>query len=260
MKLGMVTYNMGKDMNREQLIALCKAAGLQGVEFRTTHAHGVEPSLSKEERAAVRRQMEESGVEIVGLGTTCEFQAKDPVVLQQQIETAKSFGQLAADLGCPGIKVRPNGLFEDEPVDQTCERIGAGWRAVAQFAGDLGVQVRMEVHGGRGSADPVNMRKMLDTANHPNAKICWNSNTGEQDEHGSIKSNFDLLKDAIALVHINEIGVYQYPWQELFTLLQEINYQGFCLAEIAYNPEPERFMKFYRTLFDLYTGRYRYPQ
>ena len=259
MKLGTVTYNIGKDMNREELIALCQAAGLEGVEFRTTHAHGVEPSLSQEERAAVRRQYEEAGIAIVGLGTVAEFHAKDPAVVRAHIEDAKAFVRLAADLGAPGIKTRPNGLHEDEPVDQTCERIGKAWREVAEFAQDFGVEIRMEVHG-RGASDPVNMRKMLDAADHQYATICWNSNTGEQDENGSIQKNFDLLKHKITLVHINEIGVYQYPWQELFTLLQGINYTGFCLAEIQYNPEPERFMKYYRTLFDLYNGYYQYPR
>lgn len=259
MKLGTVSYNMAKDMNREQLIAFCKETGLEGVEFRTTHAHGVEPTLSKDERTAVRKQFEEAGIVIAGLGTVAEFHAKDPAVVQKHIDDAKAFAQLAADLGCPGIKTRPNGVHEDEPIDQTCERIGKAWREVAEFAGDLGVEVRMEVHG-RGSSDPVNMRKMVDAANHKYATICWNSNKGEQDEQGSIKSSFELLKHKITLVHINEIGVYQYPWQELFTLLQEHGYEGFCLAEIAYNPEPERFMKYYRTLFDMYTGQYQYPR
>ena len=51
MKLGMVTYNMGKDMDCPALIDLCKKTGLQGVELRTTHAHGVEIELPKEKRA-----------------------------------------------------------------------------------------------------------------------------------------------------------------------------------------------------------------
>ncbi|HNR32268.1 MAG TPA: TIM barrel protein, partial [Candidatus Hydrogenedentes bacterium] len=173
---------------------------------------------------------------------------------------SKAYAQLAADVGAPGIKVRPNGLYDDEPADQTCERIGKAWREVAAFAAGLGVEVRMEVHGGRGSSLPENVRTMLDAADHPNALVCWNSNRSDMDENGSIAASFDLLKHAIGEVHITDIGVYQYPWQDLFDRLTAINYTGFCLAEIAYNPEPERFMKYYRTLFDLYTGRYRYPQ
>jgi len=258
-KLGMVTYNMGKDMTLDELFAFCEATGLEGVELRTTHKHGVEVELSAAERAAVKARFADSPVALAGLGSAFEFHAKDEAVVRENVEGAKAYAQLAADVGAPGIKLRPNGFHPDEPEEQTIARIGAAWREVAAFAGDLGVETRMEVHG-KGTSDPKNIRKMIDAAGHANALVCWNSNRGEEDAQGSIRENFDLLADRITLVHINEIGVYQYPWQELFNLLTERNYAGFCLAEIAYNPEPERFMKYYRTTFDLYTGRYRYPQ
>ncbi|HNT86868.1 MAG TPA: TIM barrel protein [Candidatus Hydrogenedentes bacterium] len=259
-RLGMVTYNMGKDMDVEALIKFCVATGLEGVELRTTHAHGVETSLSAEERRQVRARFADSPVALAGLGSAFEYHAKDPAEVARNVAESKAYAQLAADVGAPGIKVRPNGLYDDEPADQTCERIGKAWREVAAFAAGLGVEVRMEVHGGRGSSLPENVRTMLDAADHPNALVCWNSNRSDMDENGSIAASFDLLKHAIGEVHITDIGVYQYPWQDLFDRLTAINYTGFCLAEIAYNPEPERFMKYYRTLFDLYTGRYRYPQ
>ncbi|HOV75692.1 MAG TPA: sugar phosphate isomerase/epimerase family protein [Candidatus Hydrogenedentes bacterium] len=259
MKLGMVTYNMGKDMDCPTLIKFCKETGLQGVELRTTHAHKVEVDLSKEERAGVRKLFADSGIEIAGLGSAFEFHSKDPAEVKKNIDGAIQYAQLAADVGAPGIKVRPNGLRDDVPPEQTCEQIGKALRQVAVFAGGIGVQVRLEVHG-KDSCDPKWIRLMMDAADHPNALVCWNSNTGEQDENGSIQANFDRLKHKIALVHITDIGIYQYPWRQLFDLLGSIGYEGYCLAEIAYNPEPERFMKYYKTLFDLYTGRYVYPQ
>jgi sugar phosphate isomerase/epimerase len=258
-RLGMVTYNMGKDMDLDQLFAFCAATGLEGVELRTTHKHGVEVELSPADRAAVRARFADSPVALAGLGSAFDFHAKEERVVRRNIDGAKEYAQLAADVGAPGIKLRPNALFDDEPADQTIARIGAAWREVAAFAGDLGVETRMEVHG-RGTSDPRNIRKMIDAADHPNALVCWNSNKGEEDEHGSIRANFELLADRIALVHITDIGEYKYPWQELFTLLAARGYAGFCLAEIAYNPEPERFMRYYRTVFDLYTGQYRYPR
>ncbi len=258
-KLGMVTYNMGKDMDQDTLIKFCQETGLEGVELRSTHAHGVEPDISKSDRDAAKNRFADGGIEIVQLGTAHEFHKPGDRLQQRQIEGAKAFAQLAADVGASGIKLRPNGLIEGEPVEETCARIGKAWHEVAAFAADLGVETRMEVHGSETKVPKV-MRMILDAADHPNAKINWNSNGGEEDEHGSIKKNFDLLKHRITHVHITEIGVYQYPWQELFDLLKEIDFSGYCMAEIGYNPEPERFMKHYRTLFDLYTGRYQYPQ
>jgi hypothetical protein len=80
------------------------------------------------------------------------------------------------------------------------------------------------------------------------------------DESGSIDASFDLLKHKIALVHATDIGIYQYPWQDLFDKLKAMDYQGFVLGELQYNEQPERFMKYYRTLFDLYTGSYSWPR
>jgi sugar phosphate isomerase/epimerase len=259
MKLGMVTYNMGKDMSCEELIALCKKTGMSGVELRTTHAHGVEITLTAAERAQVRTLFEDSGIEICGIGTACEYHSSDPAEVEAQIRESIEFCQLAADIGAPAIKVRPNGVPKGEEVEKVLERIGRSWGRVAKASADMGVEVRMEVHGPEPTRSLANMRKMLDYADEPNATVCWNSNGGEEDEHGRIKPAFDLVKHAIGQVHINEIGVYQYPWQELFSLLQDSGFTGYCLAEIQYNEQPERFMRYYKTLFDLYTGQYRYP-
>jgi len=265
MKLGMVTYNMGKDMDCPKLIAFCQETGLEGVELRTGHAHGVEVELGAAQRAEVKALFADSGVEIAGLGSAFEYHSKDPAEVKQNVDDSKAYAQLAADVGAPGIKVRPNLLFDDVPVAQTCEQIGKALREVAAFAGGLGIEVRLEVHGGNRSSHPPHIKMMMDAADHPNALVCWNSNgrkpgEGDLDEQGDIQANFDLLKDKIGLVHITDIGVYQYPWQKLFDNLKAIGYHGYCLAEIGYNPEPERFMKYYRTLFDLYTGNYKYPQ
>lgn len=258
-KLGMVTYNMGKDMDIPALIDLCHKTGLEGVELRTTHAHGVEVELSKSERADVKKQFADGGIEIAGLGSAFEYHSQDSDEVKRNIEGTKVFAQLAADVGAPGIKIRPNGVHKDEEIEVTCKRIGEAWREVAAFAGDLGVQARMEVHG-RVTSLPKNIRKMLDYADHPNALVCWNSNRTDMDRDKSIAESFELLKDSIALVHITDIGVYQYPWQDLFDRLTAHGYTGYCLAEIQYNDDPERFMKYYRTLFDLYTGGYQFPQ
>jgi len=256
MKLGMVTYNMGKDMDCPALIGLCKQAGLSGVELRTTHAHKVEVELSREQRGEVRRLFADSGIELAGLGSAFDYHSTDLAEVKQSIEGSIAYAQLAADVGAPGIKVRPNGLPEGVPVEKTCEQIGNAIRQVAVFADGIGVQVRLEVHG-KATSEPKIIRQIMDFADHPNARVCWNSNESDMDASGSIQSNFDLLKDKIALVHINEIGVPKYPWKALFDNLSGMKYAGYCLAEIAYNPEPERFMRYYRTLFDFYTGAYR---
>src|SRR3712207_5972929 len=46
LKLGTVTYNIAKDWDIPTLIKNLGETGFEAVELRTTHKHGVEPSLS----------------------------------------------------------------------------------------------------------------------------------------------------------------------------------------------------------------------
>ena len=253
MNLGMVTYNLGRDWDIETLIANCEETGFAGVELRTTHAHGVEVNLSADERVAVKSRFADSAVELVGLGSAFEYDAVDPGELRSHIEGTKVYAQLAHDLGVGGVKVRPNKVHEDEgiPLEQTLEQIGVSLRECGEFAADLGVQIRLEVHG-RTTSDPVNIRKIIDYADHSNVFVCWNSNMTDLIE-GSIDANFASLQKDIRLVHITELW-NEYPWTRLFELLRQADYDGFCLAEIPESSDAIRLMRYYRSLWAALSG------
>ncbi len=253
MKLGIVTYNIAKDWDVDTIIEKCEATGMEGVELRTTHAHGVEVSLSPKERGEVKKKFKDSKVEIAGLGSTFEYHALDQAVVRENIEGTKDYAVLAKDVGAPGIKVRPNGLQEKAgvPVEKTLEQIGLALRECGEFAAGVGVQIRLEVHGG-GTSHPPHIRTILDVANHENVVACWNSNQREV-ENGSVKQYFDLLAGRIGLVHMRDL-VVGYPWAEFLGLLKKSGYQGFCLLEIAGSPEPERILKYCRAVWDALTA------
>src|SRR5205809_4445331 len=86
--LGSVTYNTLKDFDVETIIRVLEGAGFEGVELRTTHKHGVEPSLGAEERTRVRRRFEKSKIRLVSYGTTCRFQSPDAAERNKQLEIA----------------------------------------------------------------------------------------------------------------------------------------------------------------------------
>jgi len=71
------------------LLKNCAAAHCDGVELRSTHKHGVEPKLNEKERLDVSRRFSDSPVELVGLGTACEYHSPDAAALKKQIETPK---------------------------------------------------------------------------------------------------------------------------------------------------------------------------
>jgi sugar phosphate isomerase/epimerase len=207
----------------------------------------VEVGLGAAERKEIRRRFEDSPVKLAGLGSAFEYHAADPAALKQNIEGTKEYVRLARDVGAPGVKVRPNGFPEGVPRERTIEQIGRSLRECGAFAKDCGVQIRLEVHG-RETCVPAHIRAMMDAAAHDNVFVCWNSNATDVIE-GSVRRNFDLLKDRISLVHINELHA-AYPWRELFHLLRWHGYGGYCLAEIPGSPDAERLMRYYRALFN----------
>src|SRR5437016_989230 len=140
-RLGIVTYNIAAAWDVPTILKVCKAVGLSPVELRTTHKHGVEPTLGKEERKEVRKRFADAGVGIWGCGTVCEFHSPDPAVVKKNIETCKRFVELAADLGGRGVKVRPNDLPPGVPPEQTIEQIGKSLIPCGEAAADAGVEV-----------------------------------------------------------------------------------------------------------------------
>jgi len=252
MKLGLVTYMWGAEWDLDTLIRNCETTRFEGVELRSTHKHGVEPTLSKSERAEVRKKFADSPVACLGPGSACEYHSIDHGVVQQNIELTKKFIELSADIGGTGVKVRPNGFVKGEDREKTIVRIGEALRECGKFAEGYQQEIRVEVHG-QGTKDPAVMQKIVAVADHPLVVVCWNSNPGETID-GSIKHNFDLLKDKLGgTIHIHDLYDESYPYLELFKLLKEINYRGYCLSESPPTTDPVRVMHYYRALFDWMT-------
>jgi sugar phosphate isomerase/epimerase len=248
--LGTVTYNVPKDWDLPTLLKVLKQVGMTGVEFRTTHAHGVEPALSPDRRAEVKRLCAEAGMKQVSLGTVCEFQSPDPAVVRRNVESCREFVRLAKDIGARGIKVRPNGLPKEVPVDKTLEQIGRALRECGDMAADAGVEIWVEVHGG-GTAEPANCRKIMDHCGHQAVGLTWNSN-GTDLKNGSVREGFELLRPFIRCCHINNLWG-DYPYRELFGLLRQTGFTGYTLCEVATPIKAEDGVLF----FQCYQGLWR---
>lgn len=252
MKLGLVTYQIGSDWDVSTLIENCARAGFEGVEARTGHAHGIEEGLSADERREVKARFDESPVALYGLGTAFEFHSPDASEVEADVEGAKRYAQLAADVGAEGIKVRPNGVREDVPREESLEQIGRAFGRVARAAADLGVKVWMEVHGPV-TSDPVHMPAILAAADHPNALVCWNCNAADRSEDGSVAAKWEPVAKAVDLVHIHDLyDERDYPWSELFALLRARSFDGWTALEGPGSADGLRVMRYYSKVWESY--------
>jgi len=253
-RLGIVTYNIAAQWDLPTILRVCKNVGLSPVELRTTHKHGVEPTLTQEQRKEVRHRFADAGVECWGCGSVCEFHSPDPAVVKKNIETCKEFVALAADLGGKGVKVRPNGLPKQLPVEKTLERIGRSLIDCGKAAADANVEIWVEVHG-NGTSHPPYVKKIMEHCGHPNVGITWNSNSSDI-KNGSVAEYFHLLKPWIRSCHINELykdAAGQYPYRELFRLFRQERYDRVTLVEVGRSMSDaasgEELLRYYRALW-----------
>lgn len=235
MRFGLVTYQWGKDWDLPTLISNCEKSGMSGVELRTQHAHGVEPSLNPAQRAEVKERFKDSPLECVGYGSNQEYHSPDPDNLRQNINGTFELIKLCHDIGASGVKVKPNTLPEGVPPEKTIAQIGRSLNEVGRFASDYGQVIRVEVHGRKTSEIPV-IKAIFDLVEEKSVGMCWNSN-GQDLLPPGLATNFDSVRDRFGdTVHVRELDSEDYPYQRLFKLLVDSNYAGWILLEARTEP------------------------
>ncbi len=248
-RYGLVTYQWGKDWDLPTLLKNCEEAQVLGVELRTTHKHGVEPSLTDTERSMVRSRFEASPVQLVGIGSNERYDSPDPAVLKKAIEETKAFIRLSHDVGGSGVKVKPDSFHKDVPREKTITQIGKALNELAEYAIGFGQQIRLEVHGQ--CAQLPTIKAILDVADNPQVAVCWNSNPQDLEAPG-LEHNFNLVKARLGrTTHIHRFDVKGYPWAQLLDLYVQADYSGWMMleeGEVPANPAEELAKQ--RILFD----------
>jgi sugar phosphate isomerase/epimerase len=235
-KLGFVTYLWGKDWDVATIIKNCTQTHIGGVELRVDHAHKVMPELNASQRAEVKKQFAGSAVQLIGLGTNQQYDYPDQQKLKDSMERTKEFIRLSADVGGSGVKVKPNRLHKDVPVEKTLAQIGSSLHELAKYASEYGQQLRLEVHGEETQELPA-IKKIMEYADHPNAKICWNCNKEDLNGQG-FQYNFDLVKQYFGdTCHVRELDRTDYPYKDLLANLVKMDYSGWVLLECHTDPE-----------------------
>ncbi|MCF6356196.1 MAG: sugar phosphate isomerase/epimerase [Draconibacterium sp.] len=235
MQLGLVTYLWGKDWDLPTLITNCEKTGLLGVELRTEHAHGVEATLTANQRADVKKRFTDSPVTCIGYGSNFAYHSADQADVRKNIDDTKKYLQLCKDIGASGIKVKPNGLPADVPKEKTIAQIAASLNEVGKFADDLGQVVRVEVHGKLTQQLP-NMKAIFEQVTEKSVKMCWNCNDQDLMSPG-LEGNFNSVKKWLGdTVHVRELNVGDYPYQQLMDLFLGMKYDGWILLEARTKP------------------------
>ena len=236
MKFGLVTYQWGKDWDLPSLIANCEKANFEAVELRTQHAHGVETSLTANQRAEVKKRFADSPVTCVGYGSNFDYHHVDQALVKQNIQGTRDYLKLCKDIGTTGLKVKPNGLPAEVSKEKTIAQIAASLNECGKYASDLGQLIRVEVHGKLTQQLP-NMKAIFEQVTEKSVKVCWNCNDQDLLPPG-LEENFNSVKKWFGdTVHVRELNIGNYPYQELMDLFVGMKYNGWILLEARTEPE-----------------------
>jgi sugar phosphate isomerase/epimerase len=248
LKIGLMTYLLGSKWDIETIIKNCTETGFQSVELRTTHAHGVEVSLTPGQRAEVKKRFEDSPLETISLASAFQYHLPDASELKKNIEGTKEYIVLARDIGATGIRVFPNAFPDGMSREKTMEQIGKALAEVGNFGNNHGIEVRVCIHG-KGTDSVQVIKQIIDYSKSPYVYVNWNCNASDTEGEGLVY-NFNSVKDRIRGVHMHDLHDPAYPYRHFFKLLADSGFKGYCNAEIGrVSCDPVEYMKCYKGLF-----------
>ncbi|MHB1295141.1 MAG: sugar phosphate isomerase/epimerase family protein [Anaerolineae bacterium] len=235
MKISFMTFAC-PDYGFDQVIGLGARHGYDGIEFRidSDHRHGVMVQAPKEARAAYRRRLQDAGLEPCCLATSLQFANEDAV------GNTPARLELAADLGCPGLRVFCGPLPAGTAVADAIPRVAERLRQVSDSAQQAGVKLWLETH------DSISLGAdagaVVRQVNHPFVRINWDNmhpfRNGEP-----LAVTWGAIGHYIEHTHFHDsvakpgapiiTPFFQggLPVQAMYDLLRDANYAGYYSGE-----------------------------
>jgi len=124
-----------------------------------------------ENRSATMRVMKEKRLEFVDLGSSANMHIADATERKKNLDDARRFIDLAAEVNCPFVRVFPNGFPKDQDKNQTMDLIIQGLLELGDYAKGTAVSVLMETHGDLTKTD--DLEKIMLSAKHEHTGLVW---------------------------------------------------------------------------------------
>jgi len=233
-RFGFTSYQWGKDWDIPTTIANLQKAKVFGTELRTSakYAHGVELTLTADQRREVKKRFADSPITLVGICSAERMDWPEPEKLKAAIEAVKAHIKLSHDVGAGGVRVFPNQWHPNVPHEQTIAQIAKALNEIGAFAVDHGQEVRLEAHGTVGELPTL--RAIMDQVTQPLVRIKLNSAARDAEGQG-FEANFNLVKRFLAhTLHLHNLKDPQFPYQLQMDLLMKMNWDGWALLEASH--------------------------
>lgn len=236
----------------DQVIALARATGLEGIEIRflrgTVDIAGLD-ELSPGRIGDTRARFEDAGLKVVVIGTSVRMNSLDPAVRAQQLQAARTGAAIARGLGAPMLRVFGGPLPPSQDREATLDAIASGLGEVADLTANEGVESILETHDdfstsasvldlyARGASDRLGVLwDTLHTHRHgESAAMSWSA-LGPRVRHVHVKDSFKADRSGFDFALTGEGTV---PVASFVEVLAAAGYDGFLHFEWEKGWHPE---------------------
>ena len=253
MKLSFMTW-VCPDWDLSQILTAAIRYGYDGVEPRVEvdHRHGIDLSTTKKRRKEIKAQFADCGLEISCLATSRTYSSMPASERDASVALTLKYIDLAADLGCPNLRVFGGQIPADVPREEAHRSVAECLRRCGEYAAQRKVYVGLETHDDFSRA--ADAAETVRLADHPNVGIVWDVmhpiRAGD-----TMESAFEQVKPFARHCHVHDgtrptdpsggwelalMGEGDIPHDEAVRLLKTIDFQGHLSGEwIGFRPADE---------------------
>lgn len=134
------------EWSSDRVVERAGTLGFDAIEWRGGPDGHVNPSLTGDGRAALRRRMSDAGVSALAVTAYTTFVRADPADRARQRDDLVAHLDLAADLGASAVRAFVGIVEDDAPADELVRRVVDGLRPAADHAAKVGVAIALEPH------------------------------------------------------------------------------------------------------------------
>lgn len=239
MKISFTTFAC-PEWDLDQIVAAAVKHGYHGVEFRidAKHHHGVEISTPSGQRMEIRDRLSNSGIEPCCLATSIQ------IIQETAMSMLPARIELAAEIGCPGLRILGGKPVEDMATHQLIERATEQLHRAGELVAESGIELWLETHDSFSKA--ADAAAAVRAAAHPAIGISYNNihpiRRGE-----SLELTIAALTGLVRHVHFHDgmnnpeqvivtpIGAGQMPIDDTFTSLVQMGFDGYLSGEWFHN-------------------------
>ncbi|WP_409340611.1 sugar phosphate isomerase/epimerase family protein [Paenibacillus sp. MBLB4367] len=229
----------------DEMADMAKQCGFHGLELREGDVWGISVEMTKDERSAALRKVEEAGLRVIDIGSGVCLTGSEGDA--EQLGHFRKVVSLAQDLRASGVRVFlgyfRNRRDEQVPAIPYVELIDH-IRQACDVAAAAGVQVWIETHNDFSTGR--SLRKLLDDVDRPNCAVIYDL-IHPLEEGESPADTIALLGSQCVHVHIKDgvpaedkmeqnwiytkVGEGEIPIASIVGMLEQAGYTGYYSLE-----------------------------